>query len=136
MIFFAPQICEYSIPLPKYSKNLTMGSIKYILFLSLVLSACATSKHAPLEYNFTTYDNLKTHVTYLADDKMEGRRAGTAGEKMARYYISNQFAAIGLEPKGSDGFFQPFDINEGKMINAGTTLTFNDTRLEAGDDMV
>ena len=32
--------------------------------------------------------NLQAHISFLADDKLEGRRAGTNGEKLAREYIS------------------------------------------------
>ena len=33
--------------------------------------------------------NLQVHIAYLADDKLEGRRAGTNVEKIAYEYISN-----------------------------------------------
>ena len=39
---------------------------------------------------------LQDHIAYLADDKLEGRRAGTKGEKLASEYISKQFADSGL----------------------------------------
>lgn len=78
--------------------------------------------------------NLKTHITYLADDKLEGRRAGSSGEKLAMEYISGQFKTIGLLPKGSDGYYQPFEINEGKQIGDKTTLTINEASLKPGDD--
>jgi hypothetical protein len=49
--------------------------------------------------------SLQEHISYLADDKLEGRRAGTNGEKLAREYISKQFAAIGLDPRGEQSWF-------------------------------
>ena len=49
--------------------------------------------------------SLRTHISFLADDKLEGRRAGSNGEKLAKEYIAAQFKAAGLEPKGSEGFF-------------------------------
>jgi hypothetical protein len=52
--------------------------------------------------------NLQTHIGYLAADKLEGRRAGTNGEKLAGEYISQKFLETGLQPKGTDGFFQSF----------------------------
>ena len=64
--------------------------------------------------------NLQTHIQYLASDKLEGRRTGTAGEKLATDYISQEFAKIGLAPKGAESYLQAFDVNEGKQINAGT----------------
>ena len=62
--------------------------------------------------------DLQTHVNYLADDKLEGRRAGSPGENMAMEYIAGQFEKAGLLPKGdNNGWYQAFDINEGKEIN-------------------
>lgn len=81
-----------------------------------------------------TFNNLKDHIHYLADDKLEGRRAGTPGEKLAMDYIAGQFKQIGLQPKGTDGFFQPFDINEGKQINPDTHFSINGQELKLNDD--
>ena len=76
----------------------------------------------------------KLILNYLADDKLEGRRAGSHGEKLAMEYISDKFKTIGLLPKGTDGYYQPFEINEGLQINEGTYFTINDTALVAGTD--
>ena len=61
-------------------------------------------------------ENLQRHIHFLADDRLQGRRAGSAGERMAAEYISKEFAAIQLKPKGTEGYFQTFEINEGKEI--------------------
>jgi aminopeptidase YwaD len=62
--------------------------------------------------------NLQLHVEYLADDKLEGRRAGTNGEKLAMEYIAGQFEKAGILPKGdNNSWYQAFDINDGKEIN-------------------
>lgn len=53
-------------------------------------------------------DKLKLDVTYLADDKLEGREIGTKGEQLAAEYIAKRFKELGLEPKGTDGYFQTF----------------------------
>jgi aminopeptidase YwaD len=78
--------------------------------------------------------NLQTHIAYLADDKLEGRRAGTNGEKLAREYIIDQFQKAGLEPKGEQGWLQPFEIYDGKQINASTLLFINDRELKLNED--
>lgn len=80
-------------------------------------------------------ENLKTTIYYLADDKLEGRRAGTEGEKQAASYISEQFKAAGIVPKGDNGsYLQPFDIQDGKKINSGTLFIVNGKELKAGVD--
>ena len=81
-----------------------------------------------------TLANLKTHISFLADDKLEGRRAGSNGEKLAMEYISEKFRANGIQPKGTEGYFQSFDINEGKQIGEKTAFSINDTSLKAGED--
>ena len=100
-----------------------------LLFLSSVLSAQKLKKTDKI-----TIDNLRTHIAYLADDKLQGRRAGTEGEKLAMEYISGQFKALGLQPKGTDGFYQAFEIKEGKEIKDSSFFSINDIKLEKGKD--
>lgn len=58
-----------------------------------------------------TYTNLiETDVVFLADDKLEGRQTGTEGELAASNYIVKRFKEIGLQPKGTEGFLQPFSF--------------------------
>lgn len=78
--------------------------------------------------------NLQQHVQYLADDKLEGRRTGTQGEKLAAEYISSEFNKIGLQPKGSNGFLQPFDVKEGKQVNPSTHLIIDGNNLLLNKD--
>jgi hypothetical protein len=51
---------------------------------------------------------LKTHIYYLASDKLNGRAPGTEGEKLAQKYIIAEFKKDGLIPKGEKGYLQPF----------------------------
>ncbi|MES2560925.1 MAG: M20/M25/M40 family metallo-hydrolase [Bacteroidota bacterium] len=51
---------------------------------------------------------IQTHIEYLASDKLAGREPGTKGEKLAYTYIQNEFKKYGLQPKGSNGYLQPF----------------------------
>ena len=50
-------------------------------------------------------ENLKGHIGILADDALEGRRAGTEGERKAMDYIAGEFSKLGLQPKGENGGF-------------------------------
>ena len=69
---------------------------------------------------------IKAHITYLADDKLEGRRAGTRGEQLASEYISAQFKAAGLQPKGDvNSWLQAFDINDGKEVKPTSHFIIN-----------
>ncbi|HEX8853116.1 MAG TPA: M28 family peptidase, partial [Pyrinomonadaceae bacterium] len=54
-----------------------------------------------------TADGLRGHVSFLASDALEGRRAGARGADLAAEYIAAQFRRAGLEPAGADGsYFQ------------------------------
>ena len=116
-----------------------MNSIRAVfLFISLLLiqTSFAQKKKSPKlsKADNLIVTNLQANIGYLADDKLEGRRAGTNGEKLAGEYISQKFKDIGLQPKGSDGFFQSFEIYDGKQINTATHFIINDNNLVAEKD--
>ncbi|HSC38599.1 MAG TPA: hypothetical protein VLD19_12025, partial [Chitinophagaceae bacterium] len=77
---------------------------------------------------------LEAHIHYLADDKLEGRRAGSNGEKLAMEYIAAQFEKAGLAPLGDNhGWYQAFDINEGREISKSTYLFINGVEIKPAD---
>lgn len=68
-------------------------------------------------------ENLKSHITFLSDDRLEGRRAGTEGERIASEYISQQFKKIGLNPSSATAeYTQHFTIEEGKKVSDGARM--------------
>jgi hypothetical protein len=82
-----------------------------------------------------TLSNLETHIRYLADDKLEGRRTGTPGEKAASDYISSAFSKAGLQPKGdNNGWLQAFPVDEGRRISPGSYFMVNDRNLVLNKD--
>lgn len=105
----------------------TEVSMKKLLLLAvfvpqLLFAQSKKQKKAQEKADKELITNLQSHVQYLADDKLEGRRAGTKGEQLAMEYIQTKFAEIGLEPKGSNKFVQQFEINEGKQFDDGSTF--------------
>src|SRR6516225_7424783 len=46
------------------------------------------------------------HVKVIADDSMEGRETGSLGLRKAEAYAVEQLKRAGLEPAGTDGFYQ------------------------------
>ncbi|HWI90394.1 MAG TPA: M20/M25/M40 family metallo-hydrolase [Flavisolibacter sp.] len=101
-------------------------------FFTLLLLFAAAFAHAQKlkKEDKQLVSNLQKHIEFLADDKLEGRRTGSSGEATAAAYIANQFKAIGIAPKGTNEFMQPFDVNEGKQINPTTFLTIDGKNLE------
>ena len=53
---------------------------------------------------------VEVDVIYLASDYLEGRETGKQGEEKAAVYLASRFEALGLTPKGTDGWMQPFDF--------------------------
>lgn len=78
-----------------------MKSIITLLFLAFIISC----KQNPVKEI-----SIKDDVSILASDAYEGRETGTKGEKDAAAYISERFRALGLQPKGTDGFYQTFSF--------------------------
>lgn len=58
---------------------------------------------------------VRAHVTYLADDLMEGRGAGTRGHGLAMNYVAAQFLRLGIEPAGEKGYQQPVALRESRL---------------------
>lgn len=107
--------------------------MKHFLWLLLLISTVGTAqkrKKAQIKADNIVLASLQSHIGYLADDKLEGRRTGTQGEKLAYEYIIKEFETAGLRAKGDNGtFIQAFEVNEGKQIDPSTHLTINRTPL-------
>jgi len=78
-----------------------MKNLIILIFLSLLISC---------NKEYKPENKIKEDVSFLADDKLEGRQTGTPGEIKASEYIKNRFEKLGLTPKGTDGFYQSFSF--------------------------
>jgi hypothetical protein len=78
----------------------------FICLWALTLSICVTAQTVKLPKN--AQGRLELNVAALANDFMEGRGTGTAGELKAAEYIARDFQRFKLEPKGDSLWFQPF----------------------------
>lgn len=108
--------------------------MKYF-FIFLILFSIQAPAQRLKKADKKVIENLKTEITFLASDKLEGRRTGTEGEKLAYEYLSGQFENAGLAPKGdNNSYIQPFKIDEGKEILPATHFIVNDTSLKTGED--
>ncbi|MDQ3135193.1 MAG: hypothetical protein M3Q76_10355, partial [Acidobacteriota bacterium] len=65
--------------------------------LAAVISACTLAQQSAIKVQPTT-DRLREHVTYLASDKLEGRRTGTEGARAAAKFIEEEFKRFRLDP--------------------------------------
>src|SRR5260370_5546288 len=79
-----------------------------------------------------------SHIQFLADDKLEGRNVGTPGFEKAAIYVADQFKDLGLQPAGTDGFFQPVKFRTRKIVEEKSSLNLVEdgkvTPLKLGED--
>lgn len=111
-----------------------MNSLCWRLLLLFVFFTQAGNSQKLKKSDQITLNNVQSHIRYLSDDKLEGRRAGSKGEELAMDYISDQFKQIGLRPKGTVGYYQDFTIGEGKQANEGTHFIINDRELKMHEE--
>lgn len=101
-----------------------------VLFLLTTLPTIPASAQRQKKTDKLLLTNLDVHIHYLSDEKMEGRRTGTAGEKLASDYIASAFSKAGLQPKGdNNGWLQAFDIDQGRVVSGDAYFTINDHSL-------
>lgn len=104
------------------------GSFSTRLILVLMcfgLEACTSVPPAP-SLSANLKDNLAAHVQFLAQPKLEGRKTGTAGARLARQYIEARFRACGLVPWPKE---KSYELSYGLGKNLVGLLPGSDTNL-------
>lgn len=105
--------------------------MRNFLFLIFIISQPAFGqKNFPEK---KVLNNLRKHITFLADDKLEGRRTGSNGEKLAADYIVKQFKQAGLAAYTGKSYLQPFVVNDGRSILSGSSLIVNGDTIQQQD---
>src|SRR5437899_10648345 len=95
------------------------NTLSVILFLSCAASSPAQQTGPPSHFDGNTW---WSHVKFLADDSLEGRDTGSEGLRKAQAYAVEQFKKTGLEPAGTDGFYQPVSFMQYELDEAKSSL--------------
>ena len=66
-----------------------------------------------------TENAARAHVGFLADDLLEGRRAGERGSRIAKQYIISQIREAGLKPFLGDSYELPFEAVAVQKLKRG-----------------
>ena len=104
--------------------------------ISLILTLAAL---APAQAQ-TLFDGKSWwgYVKVLADDNMEGRETGSEGLRKAEAYVVDQLNAAGLEPAGTDGFYQPVKFRSRQIIESDSSVALvrkgKSKNLKLGED--
>lgn len=81
---------------------------------------------------------LKADIGYLASDKLEGRRTGSEGEKLAYEYIISYYKKNDITGyKGTDNKAQyqyPFTFVYGKKIDKSTRISLSGTEMQIKEE--
>jgi hypothetical protein len=80
--------------------------------LALSLFAAATTPSIPAADSHRYLDDIKA----LTTPQMEGRGAGTKGLTRAQRLLETRYKSLGLEPAGTNGYLQPFNVITGAQL--------------------
>ena len=106
----------------------------FILFWLLTQNPAMAQTGAVPYADLITADDLKSNLSIIASDALEGRETGTRGQKMAAAFISYHFNELGLKPPVDGSFYQPFDLY--KVRQAEVYLSTRGTTFKNFQDVV
>jgi hypothetical protein len=101
--------------------------------LGLALASPAPAQPAPPEFS---PESFRSHVAFLADDKLEGRDSGSRGYDLAALYVASRFEALGLRPAGKSGWYQQVPFLEARLSGEPGALTIGSRRFAHGQEIV
>ena len=91
--------------------------------LGAVLIAALPAVHAAAPAPTVLEAPLRAHLSFLADDLLEGRGTGQRGGELTVRYLETQAAAIGLKPAAGKGYRQKVEL-VGQKTQPGSSLRF------------
>jgi aminopeptidase YwaD len=115
-----------------------MRPVRSFALLVLCAGACRTAESLPSPVALPDAARIQRDIAWLADDRLEGRGTGTAGNDSAAAWLARRHAALGLRPLEADGgYLQRFVARSAQMAHAGQPdglLTQNVVALLPGRD--
>lgn len=99
-----------------------------IILIALGGQSLAQGKKASKFAKTITQSDLRSYLSVLASDSLEGRETGERGQRMAADYIMNHFKSIGLQPpvenEGEMSYYQKYPLKK---------ITYKASYLKKGD---
>jgi len=106
-----------------------------VCLLLIATAGSAAQKSPKLLFDGKTWWD---HVKVIADESMEGRETGSLGLRKAEAYAVERLRRVGLEPAGTDGFYQNIQFVQRQIDekNSYAFLTKDDQAnpVALGDD--
>src|SRR4030088_1069004 len=94
-------------------------TLSLFLFLAFAAISLAQQTGPPSHFDGNSW---WPHVKFLADDSLEGRDTGSEGLRKAQVYAVEQLQKAGLEPAGTNGFYQPVHFNQYEVDESKSSL--------------
>src|SRR5579872_2288317 len=105
---------------PNRSEELSSMLKKLLPLSSLLVALCAFAQQtAPAHFDGKSWWD---YVKVLADDNMEGRETGSEGLRRAEAYIVDQLKQEGLQPAGTDGYYQTAKFQSREIVEKDSSL--------------
>jgi aminopeptidase YwaD len=108
------------------------------LNLTLILLLAGQFLTAQNNFDFSTEavkSRLHNDVYKLASEEMEGREAGTPGERKAAEFIINQMKEMGLQPMFGDSYLQPFEFFGERSLGPDNFLIINNRQFKVDEEV-
>src|SRR5713226_5345864 len=122
---------------PFIDRRIPCMRTKLLSLLVALALALGVYAQPPASKNFdgkTWWD----HVKILADDSMEGRETGSEGLRKAEAYVVEQLTKAGLQPAGTNGYYQPVKFVSRQIVERDSSVTLvrngTDEPLTLGED--
>jgi len=94
--------------------------MKKLLLVFIVLTGFIVAQNNPE----ITAEEIKSHITYLASDELEGRMTGTEALFKAAEFLEKEFESYELKPLFNGSYFQEFPFME--KLELGKNNFFSD----------
>ena len=105
----------------------------FSIIISLLPPACMAQVPAELQNTLDKIspDAIRGHMSFLADDLLEGRMPGTRGFAIGSKYMESQFMLLGLQPGVNDSsYIQPVPFLQGWVEEEESSFTLVDGNRE------
>lgn len=109
--------------------------IKYLFFIGSFATLQAAAQKTAISQNIQAAMNridtntIRSHIAYLADDRLQGRLPGTEGYQMAVDYVIDQYKKMGVAPGGDKGSYtQKLILRKSIINNASAVAVLKDAQ--------
>ena len=115
---------------------------KYFLIVAGLIALNVSAQHVAISKDIKKAmdridtNTIRSHIAYLADDKLKGRLPGTEGYQMAVDYVIDQYKKIGLKPGGDNGGFTQKLIIRKSTINNGSVVALLKDKYGNADSLI